>query len=129
MFSLLSALPIIGKLFETVTSITNKLGDIKVAQINATTQQERDRLAAQSRELEAKRDVMIAQSKTPAGQVSIWIQNLLGLAVVIILWKIVVWDQALGQWTGGFTHALGKDVWDFIKIATGFYFVTTWFKG
>lgn len=128
MFSLLSMIPVIGKLFDTVSTITNKLGDIKVATLNATTQQERDKLEAQARELESRRDVLIAQQKTPGGLLVTVIQSLLGLAVVIIMWKLVVWDKALGQWTSGHTDKLSPDIWDYIKVVTGFYFVTTWLR-
>lgn len=128
MLGFLSFIPVIGKLFETVTMITNRLTDLKIAQVNAGTERERDKLTAEQKGLEARRDALIALAASPGGIMVIIIQSLLGMAVVIIMWKIVVWDQALQSWTGGYTAALGADVWDFIKIVCGFYFVSTWLR-
>lgn len=36
------------------------------------------------------------------------IRPLLGIAAVILTWKILVWDLALGQWTQGRTDALSN---------------------
>lgn len=126
MFSWLSVIPIIGKLFDTVGTITNKLTDARIAAIQAGTEVERIRWEGEVKSLEARLTVMTAALNSPYGALVIIPQFLLGMAVVIIMWKIVVYDQALGQWTSGRTNALGKDVWDFIKIVTGFYFVSTW---
>lgn len=126
MFSWLSLIPVVGKLFDTVSSVTNKLTDARIAAIQAGTEVERIRWEGEVKSLEARQTVLIAALNSPYGVLVIIPQFLLGMAVVIIMWKIVVYDQALGQWTSGRTNALGKDVWDFIKIVTGFYFVSTW---
>lgn len=124
----LSLIPFIGKFFDTVSTITDRITNLKIAQVNAGTERDRDKLVAEQRGLEARRDALIALAASPGGIMVIIIQSLLGMAVVIIMWKIVVWDQALQSWTGGYTAALGADVWDFIKIVCGFYFVSTWLR-
>lgn len=124
----LSWLPFIGKAFDTIGSITNKISDTKVALARVTSETERARLEAELGELQAKRDGLIASQKGPFGWITNVVQGLLGLAIVVLVWKLAVYDKALGQWTHGHTEALGKDLWDLIKIAFGFYFVTTWFR-
>lgn len=125
---LLKLIPFVGQAFDLAGQITSKIGDLKVAQINAATEQERIKVGEQIAELEAKRAVLVAQASSPYGWITQTIQGLLGLAVVILMWKLVVWDKALGTWTGGHTDPLGSDIWDFVKIVVGFYFVTTWFR-
>lgn len=121
-------LPIVGRIFDTVESLGQKIADLKIARLNAETNQEKLRLDAEIRSLELRQSALVEQSKGKYGLLVIIPQFLLGMAVVVVMWKIVVYDQALGQWTGGFTHKLGDDVWQFIKIVTGFYFVTTWLR-
>jgi len=128
MLGILSLLPVVGKVFDTVGTITSKITDLKVAQVKAGTDEKRDRLAAEQKALEARRDALIALAASPGGMMVVIIQSLLGFAVVIIMWKIVVWDQALQELTHGFTNKLGDDVWEYIKIVTGFYFVSTWVR-
>lgn len=46
----------------------------------------------------------------------------IGFSVVILLWKLLVWDKALGQWTHGFTDPLGADIWSVVKVIIISYF-------
>lgn len=121
MLGFLQLIPGIGKIFDTVSSITNRLTDARIAARNADTEDKR--IAAESEVDRLKLRLAALSAKMP------WTvalpQFLLGMIVVIVLGKIVVWDQVLG-W--GFTHPLGDDVWQYIKIVTGFYFVTEWFR-
>lgn len=40
-----------------------------------------------------------------------WVRPALGGAAVILTWKLLVWDLALGQWTQGRTDALGPQAY------------------
>lgn len=67
-------------------------------------------LAAQSYQLD-KREAEVNASIVIAEQghwVTRSIRPLFGLAAVIITWKILVWDLALGQWTNGSTDKLSE---------------------
>lgn len=120
--ALLQGIPVIGKLFDSITSVTNRLTDAKIAAINAKTEEEKLRWQGEARELELKLEAHRLAAQSPMFR---FIQNGMGLIALLILAKLVVYDQMLGL---GYTNALGKDVWDFIKIVVGFYFVTTWFR-
>ena len=52
------------------------------------------------------------------------VRALLALPVAILLWKVLVWDKALGQWTGGSTDPLSAELWQVVAVVVGFYFVT-----
>lgn len=125
----LSFIPIIGKLFDTVGSITSKLQDTKVALARVTSEEERVRLEVQEKALEARLSGLIASQRGPLGWMVGLVQGIMGLTIAFLLVKLAVYDKALGQWTQGHTDPLGKDLWDMVKLVVGFYFVTTWIKG
>lgn len=50
------------------------------------------------------------------------IRPLLALPVIILVWKLLVWDKALGQWTGGTTDSLSDQIWWYCTTVTIAYF-------
>jgi hypothetical protein len=50
------------------------------------------------------------------------IRPLLALPVIILVWKLLVWDKALGQWTGGSTDSLSDQIWWYCTTVTIAYF-------
>jgi len=50
------------------------------------------------------------------------IRPLLALPVIILVWKLLVWDKAMGQWTGGSTDALSDQIWWYCTTVTIAYF-------
>lgn len=50
------------------------------------------------------------------------IRPLLALPVIILVWKLLVWDKALGQWTNGTTDALSDQIWWYCTTVTIAYF-------
>lgn len=86
-----------------------------------------DRIDADKRitELEAKRDVLAAESKSPLNAL---VRGLLAAPVIVLLWKVLVYDLALGEWTHGRTDAIPGDFWTVVMVVTGFYFVHDWVR-
>lgn len=39
------------------------------------------------------------------------VRPLMALPVVVVLWKVLIYDKALGQWTNGTTDALDEHLW------------------
>jgi hypothetical protein len=80
------------------------------------------RIAAEERikTLLAKRDVQVAES---GNRVNTCMRAALAMPVAIILWKVLVYDKALGQWTGGTTDALSAELWQVVMTVIGFYFL------
>lgn len=50
------------------------------------------------------------------------VRPLLALPVIILIWKLLVWDKALGQWTHGSTDSLSDQVWWYCTTVTVAYF-------
>lgn len=50
------------------------------------------------------------------------VRPLIGLTVVVLLWKVIVYDKALGQWTVGHTDALDENLWSVVKAIIYAYF-------
>lgn len=71
------------------------------------------------REAELNAQVIIAEQGH-------WLTRLprpaIALAVVVLIWKLLVYDKALGQWTAGHTDPLGADIWSVVKVIIIAYF-------
>ena len=104
-----------------IGSIANKLAAAYEAKQRAQTDQERIAADERIKALEARRDVLVAES---GDRVNRLVRALLALPVVILLWKVFVWDKVLGAWTQGRTDALSAELWQVVSIVVGFYFVT-----
>jgi hypothetical protein len=50
-------------------------------------------------------------------------RGLMAFPVVVLLWKLLIYDKALGQWTMGHTDALGDDLWKVVAAVIAFYFL------
>lgn len=50
------------------------------------------------------------------------IRPLLAMPVIILVWKLLVWDKALGQWTHGVTDSLSDQIWWYCTTVTIAYF-------
>lgn len=104
-----------------IGSIASRIAAAYEARQKATTDTEK--LAAEERikTLEARRDVLVAESGSCLNAL---MRAALATPVAIILWKIFVFDKALGQWTGGTTDALSPELWHVVMIVIGFYFLS-----
>ena len=114
-------LGLIPGVFSTITGITNAITNEKINL--AQSQTESDRIASQQKiaSLQAKRDVLIAESGT--SRINAFIRASIGGSVAFVLAKIFVWDKALGDYTGGHTDALDPNLWNVIMATIGFYFI------
>lgn len=114
-------LSLIPGLFNTINGITSAIANERIKQINAKTEQEK--IASQERinSLQAKRDVLVAESGR--SNINAIIRGSIGASVAFLLGKIFIWDKALGDWTQGHTDPLDANLWNVIMATIGFYFV------
>jgi hypothetical protein len=84
----------------------------------AMTNEERIEADKQISNLEAKRDVLLAEQ---GSWMTRWIRPMMALPVVIYVWKIVVYDTVLGL---GVTPNPGEFVNWYVLTVTGAYFLT-----
>ena len=112
---------LIPGLLSTVNGITNAITNEKINL--AQSQTESDRIASQEKiaSLQAKRDVLIAESGS--SKINAIIRASIGACVAFVLAKLLVWDKALGDYTGGHTDSLDPNLWNVIMATIGFYFV------
>ena len=133
MFSWITAIPsLISGLFGTVNNITNAISNEKIAALNATTDQDRIRSDERIKTLEARRDVLVAESGV--SKINIVMRSLMAMSVVVVLWKLLVWDKVIGSFMGCSGAARGTcgifttdqfdaNQWQIIMAVVGFYFL------
>ncbi len=132
MWSLL--LGLIPGAFNTINGITNAIANERLKLIEAKTDQQR--IASQERidSLQAKRDVMIAESGS--SKINAIMRATMGASVAIIIAKLLVWDKVIGSFHGCAgeagralecniyrTDILDPNQWQIITAAIGFYFL------
>lgn len=102
-------------LINPLSAIAGKIADYKIAQQNAATDQEKIHADERIKALEAKRDVLVAESNMPG---NILMRAWLAFPPSFIVAKIMIWDKTVGG-----TTTLSPDLWRLIYIVYGFYFV------
>jgi len=104
-----------------IGSIVRQVAQARIDLAKAET--DRDKIAAEERvkALEARRDVLVAESGSRINSI---MRALIATPVAIVLWKIFVFDKALGQWTGWTTDAMSPELWHVVMIVIGFYFLS-----
>lgn len=103
-------------LLNPLGAIGKSLAEAYAAKQNATTDQARIAADATIKTLEARRDVLVAESRHPW---NVAMRGFLAMPTGILLWKVMVWDKTIG----GFT-AVSEDVWHVVWIVLGFYFLS-----
>jgi hypothetical protein len=104
-------------LIDPISRIAGKIADYKIAAQNATT--DRAKIEANERvsALEARRDVMVAES---GSRINLFIRAGFALPFVIYNAKLVLWDKVLGL---GATDPLSSDLLTTQALVIGFYFL------
>jgi hypothetical protein len=107
---------------DTVKGISHDIAQAKIEAIKAGTDERKIAAEERTKALEARRDVLISESSA-GSRLNIFMRAFLGFPAGIVLWKILIWDKALGQWTGGHTDELTPEQWWVVTAAIGFYFL------
>lgn len=115
----------IPSLFKTIDGVTTAISNERIKAIQAKTDVERISAEEKVKTLEARRDVLLSSQSN--SKLDIYGRSIIGYSVGFLLAKILVWDKALGQWTGGHTDSikLGDDYMWVLTAAVGFYLVTS----
>lgn len=121
MLTILKIIRSIVGLGDTVKGISHDIASAKIKAIEAGTEEKRIEAEENVKGLEARRDVLVEESRNSA--VNGWIRAVLAMPAAIVLWKVLVYDKALGQWTGGRTDQLSDELWQVVMMVLGFYFV------
>lgn len=69
-------------------------------------------LALDQREAEVNASVVIAEQ---GNWITRSIRPALAFPVIVIAWKLIIWDKALGDWTHGHTDQLDAHMWSYVN--------------
>jgi len=108
-------------LMDPIEKITEAIVKARADALNATTEQAKIAAQEDIAMLQARQAVLIAESGV--SRVNVYIQALLAFPVIVLLWKIFIWDKAFGQLTSGHTDPLSPELWQVVMVVIGFYFV------
>lgn len=138
MFSILSAIPLIGKFFEFGNNVTNAIRDLQLSKIKAQTDKEKAQIQERIDQLQAIAAVQSIEAKESKIN-AIARFTLFGLPAGVAIWKLVVWDKVIGSYTGCAgkfaelhldqcktfrTDNFDPNMWWVILAAAGFYLIT-----
>src|ERR1700742_354611 len=99
MLKLIFSLPaMITGMFSTIDNVTKAISNEKINARNAQTEEERIAADERVKSLEAKRDLMIAESGVT--KANIIVRSAAAVPIVIVLWKLLVWDKVVGSLAG-----------------------------
>lgn len=104
-------------LVDPLSRIAGKIADARIASIHASTDKERIEQEERVKSLEARRDVLKAESDSSVNGV---IRALLAAPIVVFLWKVIIWDKVLAL---GTTDDLSENLWYVTMMVLGFYYV------
>ena len=104
-------------LVDPISRIAGKIADARIASIQASTDKEKIEQEERIKALEARRDVLKAESD---GRVNGIIRALLAAPIVVFLWKVIIWDKVLAL---GTTDDLSENLWYVTMMVLGFYYV------
>lgn len=106
------------KLINPIQGITREIAQARVALEKERNAERRIELEGKVAALNAQQSVLIETQQHFLNRLA---RFLLTVPIIVILWKLFIWDKVLG-W--GATDPLGKDLWDVLKVVMGGYFVT-----
>lgn len=131
----LNLLGLLPRVFGTIDNITNAISNERLKLIEAKTDAERISAEERVATLQARRDVLVAESSK--SRINSFIRASIGASAAIILAKLLVWDKVIGSiW--GCAGAAGKaaacnifntdtidpNQWWTISAVVGFYFLS-----
>lgn len=128
-------LGLIPGLFNTVNGITNAIANERLKLISATT--DRQKIAAEERitSLQAKRDVLVAESGR--SNVNAFLRGCIGASAAVLIAKLLIWDKVIGSfyYCAGpagqnklgcetfRTDIVDPNQWAVVMAVVGFYFL------
>lgn len=130
MFSLSGIIGLITGLAGPIRDVVNKIGDLKIAQVQASTDQEKMHIDGQI--AEAHDRMMVLQAEA-GNRINAIIRGGLAIGPMIYLNKVFVWDKVIGSFAGEScfngkcsifnTDALDSNLWTVVTVVLSFYFV------
>jgi hypothetical protein len=115
--AIIAGLNALSGLGDAFTGISRNIADARIAALQAGTEKEKIEQEERVKALEARRDVLKAESD---GRVNAIIRAALAFPVIVFLWKVIIWDKVLAL---GSTDDLSENLWYVSMMVLGFYYV------
>ena len=122
---MLSILGLITGLAGPIRDIASKIADLKIAQVQASTDQEKARIQGEIEEARGRQAVLSAEA---GSRINAIIRGAIAFGPMIYLTKIFVWDKVIGSFVGYTKNAFQTDplddnLWKVVVAVIAFYFV------
>jgi hypothetical protein len=124
-----------------ISLVVNKITDLKMARVTAQSDKERAEIDQQIEAVHDRKAVLIAEAGNRiAGVLNAGTRMALAMPVIVVLWKLLVWDKTVGPFYGCAgsagqitpgcevfrTDILDPNLWYVVMIVSCFYFLATW---
>lgn len=106
----------------SLSTVTEALSEAYTAKLKAQTNEAKLEAELTISQLEARRDLIVSEQKR---WLTAWIRPALAAPVVILMFKLIVWDTVLGL---GVTPDPGEIIRWYVYTITGAYFLTRPFE-
>lgn len=127
MFSLAGILGFITGLAGPIAQVVNKISDLQIAKVQASTDQAKMVIDAQISEAHDRMSVLVAEAGSRINSI---VRGLLAFGPMTYLNKVFVFDKVIGSLLGHSsdhsaftTDALDSNLWTVITVVLSFYFV------
>lgn len=109
-------------------TIIGKLSDNKAAMALASTEKERQEILAAIEELNARKQVLIAEA---GSRINTIIRGAFAFIAFSYIWKLIFWDKVVGSFWGQTidiftTDPLDPYLWSIVMTIICFYFLALW---
>ena len=101
-----------------IAAIGKQLNEAYATRMRAQTDSEKLEADQNIAQLQARQSILLAEQGSWRTS---WIRPMLALPIVIYINKLIIWDKVL-EW--GTTPDLSPDLWKFLWIVVGAYFLT-----
>ena len=121
----LSVLGFITGLAGPIRDIAGKIADLKIAQVQASTDQEKAKINGEIEEARNRQLVLTAEA---GSRINAIIRGAIAFGPMIYLTKIFMWDKVIGSYVGYTenmfqTDPLDDNLWKVVVAVIAFYFV------
>lgn len=130
---MLTVIGFLTGLIGPIRDIAGKIADLKIAQVQASTDQEKARINAQIEEARSRQAVLTAEA---GSRINAIIRGCIAFGPALFLTVIFVWDKVVGKFAGCagkaatgshcwlfVTDPLDDNLWKVVVAVIAFYFV------
>lgn len=113
--------------FNPIEAIVKEISSLKIARLQAETNEKKLEYDERIATLEAKRDIIL---KAQSDKYERWVRIGFSVPFIVYLWKLLIWDKVITSnwWPNGSTDDLTSNQWMVFLIVLGGYFLDTTIK-